>query len=299
MYDAIIVGGGPAGLSAALVLGRCCRRVVVCDSGVYRNACSTESHSFFTRDGAPPAELLRIGREEIAAYGVELLSTSVSTACQSGAGFQVSLENGAVLESRKLLLATGVKDKVPEIPGIQDLYGKSVHHCPYCDAWEWRDRPVAIYGRKSHGHALALNLRHWTKDLVLLTDGQGSPSRKRATELERFGIRVITHPIERVEGENGRLQRILFKNGEQIERSAMFFTTGQDQCCDLATRFGCLFNNRGTVKVNLKGETNVPGLFVAGDASRDVQFVVVAASEGAKAGVAIHEQLRAEECARE
>ncbi len=295
MYDAIVVGGGPAGLSAALVLGRCCRRVLVCDSGVYRNARSREAHSFFTRDGTPPAELLRIGREELAKYGVDLRMVGVTSACAKDRCFTVSLADGTALESRKLLLATGIRDRVPDVPGIDELYGKSVHHCPYCDGWEWRDQPLAVYGQKHHGYALAMNLRHWTDDLVLLTDGRPGPSRGRVAELKRYGIAVRTEPLARVEGRDGQLERIVFKSGEVLERSALFFSTEQEQCCTLPSQFGCLFNKKGTIETSLKCETNVPGLYVAGDASRDVQFVIVAASEGAKAAVAIHEALLEED----
>ena len=134
-YDAIIVGGGPAGLSAALLLGRCRRRVLLCDSGHYRNSASAGVHSFFTRDGTPPTEMLGIGRKQLEQYGVELRNCEVINACLHEEGFLLTLSDGTELVCRKLLLATGVKDRVPDLPGIQDLYGKSVHHCPYCDAW--------------------------------------------------------------------------------------------------------------------------------------------------------------------
>ncbi len=295
IYDAIIVGGGPAGLSAALVLGRCRRRVLVCDSGHYRNSASDGVHSFFTRDGTPPAEMLGIGRKQLEQYGVELRECEVAHACLDDEGFRLTLADQTELLARKLLLATGVRDHVPELPGIQDFYGKSVHHCPYCDAWEWRDRPIAVYGRKRHGYALATALLNWSKDLVLVTNGRSGLTVKQKSELARLGIAVRTECIERLEGSGDRLQRIVFAGGGVLERDALFFSTGQNQCCDLTLKLGCIFTNEGTVKTDLKGDTNVPGLYVAGDAGRDVQFVIVAASEGAKAGVAINEALQAEQ----
>ena len=294
-YDAIIVGGGPAGLSAALVLGRCRRRVLLCDSGRYRNTASDAVHSFFTRDGTPPAEMLDIGRQQLDQYGIERRECEVANACIHDEGFLLTLTDGTELVTRKLLVATGVRDRVPELAGIQDLYGKSVHHCPYCDAWEWRDRPLAVYGRKRHGYALALALLNWSKDLVLLTNGRSGLTTKQKSDLARLGIPVRTQVIERLEGTGGRLQRIHFQAGEAIEREALFFSTGQEQCCDLTAKLGCIFTHKGAVKTDLKGDTNVPGLYVAGDAARDVQFVIVAASEGAKTGVAINEALQAEE----
>ena len=294
-YDAIIVGGGPAGLSAALVLGRCRRRVLLCDSGRYRNSASDAVHSFFTRDGTPPAEMRSIGRKQLEQYGVERRECEVASACLHDEGFLLTLTDRTELVTRKLLLATGVRDRVPDLPGIQELYGKSVHHCPYCDAWEWRDRPLAVFGRKRHGYALASALLNWSKDLVLLTNGHSGLTAKQKSELARLGIPVRTQLIERLEGTGGMLQRIHFQDAESLARDALFFSTGQEQCCELTVKLGCIFTHKGAVKTDLKGDTNVPGLYVAGDASRDVQFVIVAASEGAKTAMAINEALQAEQ----
>ncbi len=294
MYDAIIVGGGPAGLSAALVLGRCGRRVLVCDSGRYRNECSHAMHGYLTRDGLPPGELLRIAREELVPYGVEYRKTVVTSAGKEGSAFHVVLEGGEKVSARKLLLATGVMDRLPEIEGIQKFYGRSIHHCPYCDGWEWRDKPVAVYGTGQHGYALALSMLTWTCDIVLVTGGDAGLDSEQQLELEAFGIGVREERIARLEGRDGKLEKIVLAGGETLSRSALFFSSGQEQHCELAESLGCVFNDKGTVDTTEKERTNVPGLFVAGDASRDVQFVIVAAAEGAKAAVAINEELQQE-----
>lgn len=294
-YDAIIVGGGPSGLSAALMLGRSRRKVLVCDSGHYRNAASHGAHGYLTRDGINPGELLRLAREELVVYGVEYQRIEVEHACAHEGGFRVTLANGTDCFSRKLLLATGVKDKLPEIEGIEPLYGKSVHHCPYCDGWEHRDQPIAVYGRKQHGHSLALSLKNWSDDVILVTDGQTGLSAQQRADLARLHIPVQTKKIARLEGTEGKLERIVFVNGQTLEREAMFFSTGQNQGCDLTSKFGCIFTNKGAVRTSMKQETNVPGLYVAGDASFDVQFVIVAAAEGAKAGQAMNEALMLED----
>jgi thioredoxin reductase len=294
MYDAIIVGGGPAGLSAALVLGRCGRRVLVCDSGRYRNECSHAMHGYLTRDGLPPGELLRIAREELVPYGVEYRNTVVTSAGKEGSAFHVVLEGGEKLAARKLLLATGVIDRLPEIDGIQKFYGQSIHHCPYCDGWEWRDKPVAVYGTGQHGYALALSMLTWTCDIVLVTGGDAGLDPDQRRELEAFGIGVREERIARLEGQDGKLEKIVLAGGETLSRSALFFSSDQEQHCELAESLGCAFNDKGTVDTTEKERTNVPGLFVAGDASRDVQFVIVAAAEGAKAAVAINEELQQE-----
>jgi thioredoxin reductase len=294
MYDAIIVGGGPAGLSAALVLGRCGRRVLVCDSGRYRNECSHAMHGYLTRDGLPPGELLRIAREELVPYGVEYRKTTVTSAGKEGSGFHVVLEGGEKLAARKLLLATGVIDRLPEIDGIQKFYGQSIHHCPYCDGWEWRDKPVAVYGTGKHGYALALSMLTWTCDIVLVTGGDAGLDPEQRRELEAFGIVVREERIARLEGQDGKLEKIVLAGGQTLSRAALFFSSGQEQHCELAESLGCALNDKGTVDTTEKERTNVPGLFVAGDASRDVQFVIVAAAEGAKAAVAINEELQQE-----
>lgn len=293
-YDVIIVGGGPAGLSAALYLGRCRRRVVVCDAGRPRNRKAGYSHGYLTRDGLPPLDILRIGRDEIAGYGVEFRQTTVSDAACGPDGVRVSLEDGATLGGRKLLLATGVTDDLPRIDGIEAFYGVSVHHCPYCDGWENRDRPLAVYGAADEATGLALSLLTWSRDLVVCTDGRPLTAKARR-RLEAFGIPVRTEKIDRLEGEAGRLQSILFREGPPLAREAMFFNTGQGQRSGLAGRLGCRFDKKGHVRCDRKGRTGVPNLFLAGDAGGDVQFAIVAAAEGAKAAVAINTELQEED----
>jgi len=171
-YDCIVVGGGPAGLSGALMLGRCRRSVLVFDVGKPRNAAAAGLHNYLTRDGINPGEFIRLAQEEVRRYPtVEFRRTQVVAVERTRSGFTVVGADGSRHDSRKLLLATGVVDELPEIEGLQELYGTSVHHCPYCDGWEWRDQPLAVYGRGEEGPALALALTVWSPDLVLCTAG--------------------------------------------------------------------------------------------------------------------------------
>ena len=291
IFDVIIVGAGPAGLSAALILGRCRRNVLVFDAGHPRNSASRALHGYLTRDGIEPADLLRIGREQLSPYTtVHLRSDEVTDARKVGSEFEVTAKD-EVVSSHKLLLATGVVDHLPDIEGLKPLYGKSVFHCPYCDGWELRDQPIAIYGREDRGAGLALELTGWSRDLIVCSDGPATISAADREQLAELSIPVREERIARLEGADGQLESIVFDNGEALPRRGMFFNTGQDQRCDLAARLGCEFTDRGAVRTGEYEMTNVPGLFVAGDASRAVQLAIIAAAEGAEAAFAINKAL--------
>lgn len=297
MYDAIIVGAGPAGLSAALILGRCCRRVLVCDAGHPRNAASQGLNGFLTRDGIKPIELRRIGREQLGIYEtIEIRDVPAVDARRLEEGhFEVTMADRTILRTRKLLLATGVADQLPDIAGFEEFYGRSVFHCPYCDGWEVRNQPLAIYGRGQHGKGLALELTAWSRDLVLCTDGPMELESEDQERLARNSILVREEKIASLEGSNGVLQHVHFVSGEPLARRAMFFSTGHHQVSDLAARLGCDFTPKGAVKTGTYETTNVPGLYVAADASRRVELTIVAAAEGAEAAFAINTQLLKED----
>jgi thioredoxin reductase len=298
-YDVIVVGAGPAGLSAALMLGRCRRSVVVFDHGKPRNAPSRALHGYLTRDGIAPTDFLRLARDELVKYkSVRVRDEQVAAArCRPGDGFVVTLESGETMAARKLLLATGVVDNLPEIPGFREFYGRSVFHCPYCDGWELCDQPLAIYGRGARGVGLSLELTAWSRDLVLCTDGPPELEPDDRGRLERNGIAIREERVTALEGAGGVLSRLVFENAPPLERRALFFTTGQYQRSDLLERLGCEFNDKGTVRTGRYESTHLPGLFVAGDASRAVQWVVVAAAEGAEAAFAINTDLLKEDLA--
>jgi thioredoxin reductase len=298
-YDCVIVGAGPAGLSAALMLGRCRRQVLVCDTGEPRNVRSTGIHNYLTRDGTRPAEFLDLAWNEVGRYpSIEFRRIEVLDATSSPDGFRVVCANGEQIGARKLLLATGVVDELPDIEGLAALYGTSVHHCPYCDGWEWRERPLAVYGAGEEGSALSLGLTVWSKDIVLCTDGPSRLSSEDGDKLRALGIDIREDPILRLEGREGRLERIVFQRGEPLAREALFVCAPQRQRSELARKLGCRFTNKGAVNTGSCEATDVPGLYVAGDASKEAQFVIVAAAEGAEAGMAINKALLKDELAQ-
>ena len=294
-YDVIIIGGGAAGLNAALVLGRCRRSVLVFDSNQRRNAVSHALHGFLSRDGMPPQELLRIGREQLLPYGVEIIDTEISNAQQRDALFEVITAQGQVFKSRKLLLATGIIDTLPELTGFHELYGVSAFHCPYCDGWESRDKRIVAYAKGKQIADYALTLRPYSADLILCTNGPCDLNADERARLVRNGIPLVEKQVDRLEGTNGQLTRIVFADGEAIERDVLFFHLGQKQRSQLAAQLGCKVSDEGGVQADPDCTTKIPGLFIAGDATRDVQQLIVAAAEGVKAAFAVNIELRNED----
>jgi thioredoxin reductase len=294
MFDVLVVGGGPAGLSAALMLGRFRRRVLVCDVGEPRNRQASALHGYLTRDGIAPSAFNELGRLELPQYGVEFRCIGVTGATADGDHYRVTMADGMAERTRFLLLATGVVDDLPAIPGLDECYGRSVFHCPYCDGWEWRDRQLAVIGRAGHAAQLALSLRTWSRDVVLCANGVRTQKR-HSERLARNDVLVRPERIAGVDHHNGSLTAIVFAGGDALPRDAIFFTTGQHPQSALALSLGCTLTHGGTIQTGNLCDTNVPRVFVAGDASRDAQFVVVAAAEGVKAAMAINRALQAEE----
>jgi len=222
MYDVIIVGAGPAGLSAALMLGRCRRTVLIIDSGKPRNARSHGLHGYLTRDGILPKDFLALGREELRQYHtVELREAEVDDAeCTANSRFEVTLASGERFQSRKLMLATGVVDNLPQIDGFREFYGSGVFHCPYCDGWEVRDQPIAIYGKGERGSGVALELTAWSRDLVLCTDGDADIEAQDRQRLAANRIALREDRVARLEGRDGTLTHVVFADGSRLERRA-------------------------------------------------------------------------------
>ena len=290
--DVLIAGAGPAGLSAALVLGRCHRKVLICGEARQRNRSSHAIHGLLGHDGHAPAAFLEAGQRELSRYPtISLRCTNVTDVSSSGAGFAFKCEDGTIGKAQKILLATGLVDELPKIPGIEALYGISVHHCLYCDGFEYEGRPVAAYGKGDKGADLALMMKHWISDIVVCTDGD-AVSPKVAEKLAARNIPLRLEPVASVTGENGYLKRIAFERGPVLEREAIFFATGCHQASDLSKRLGCRRDEKGGVITDpATEETSVAGVYVAGDVSRDVLLVAVAVGEGAKAAVAINKAL--------
>ncbi len=285
VLDVVIIGGGPAGLSAALLLGRCRRKVVVVDAGRQRNRPALAAHSFFTRDGASPVDLLRIAREQLEPYEIAVKDDEAISVDRLSAGFLVRTKNGLALRGKKLLVATGVRDRVPDVAGIDVLFGKSVFVCPYCDGWENRDRRLAAWTRADGAVKHGLALLTWSPDVAVLTNGDALAEADR----ERLRAEGVAAHEERVIGldrDGGRLLAVRLASGARIERDALFVHLGEEPAAPFAAELGC--------KLQGCERTDVPGVWVAGDLSHDTHLVAVAVAEGAKAACAINRELREE-----
>ena len=296
LYDVIIIGGGPAGLNAAVVLGRCRRKVLLFDHKHQRNLKSHGMHNYLTRDNIKPVDFLDIARKEIKKYGVTIKHVAINHADKKNKShFTVTDADKKIYLSKKLILATGLKDKLPEIKGAKELYGISMHHCPYCDGWEITGKRLAVYSKNKGGFELAITLTRWSNDITLFTDGRKTLRQDDKNMLKKKNIRLVTDSLHSFEGIKGKLKNVILQNGEKHAADALFFSNGYTVQCDLVESLGCTTGKNSLALTNKSQQTNIKGLYVAGDASKDMHFVIVAAAEGAKAGVYVNKELMEEE----
>lgn len=294
VYDVVIVGGGPAGLSAALALGRARRRVLVCDAGPRRNERAHAVQNFVTRDGTPPTEFRRIAREQLAQYEtVEFLDESVRTITPQGATFDVEV-GARHITARRVLLCTGLIDESLPIDGFDDLWGQSIFQCPYCHGWERRDQRWGYLATTADSHHFELLLRHWTQQVTLFTQGAFALNAERVELLRTRGIEVETRPIAqllRAPGEEPVLRAVRFHDGEERACDVLFVHPKQ-KATELVQSLGLAHDEHGFVVVDpMTRQTSLPGVYAAGDVTTRAQAAIFAAASGTQAAAAINHAL--------
>ncbi|MFF2541011.1 NAD(P)/FAD-dependent oxidoreductase [Kitasatospora sp. NPDC058063] len=320
-YDVVVVGAGAAGLNAALVLGRARRRVAMVDAGEPRNAPAAHMHGYLSRDGMPPAALLAVGREEVARYGVDLIDArvehiesaehsehiesaehsdhleSAEPAGSAGSGFVVHLAGGPVLHARRVVVATGLRDGLPELPGLVERWGHDVLHCPYCHAWEVRDRRLGVLGTGPGAVNQALLLRQWSADVVLLAHTLALTDAERE-RLAARDVRVVEGRIVRLVSDDGRLRGVELATGQVVPREAVFVFPRPVPRDALLFGLDCARDDNGWVTTDRTGRTSLPGVWAVGNVADPRAQVVTAAGMGAAAAFALDHDLVAEELDR-
>lgn len=299
--DVAVIGGGPAGLNAALVLGRARKNVAIIDNDKPRNGVTHASHGFITRDGITPAEFRRIGYEEVLRYPTvqhrrdEVIGIA-RTGTGDGAGFNIAMSSGGELHARRIILAAGFREVLPDIEGLKEMYGKSLFVCPFCDGWELRDKPLVLLSELPaafHASKLMLN---WSRDLVVCTNGAEQLTSEQRRVLEARGIRIVDTPVASLSGRDGMLERVHFADGTSIERSGGFIGPTMLPNAVFGESLGYEPSAMGGIETDELGRTSAPGVYAAGDSAYAMPSqLIYAAASGSKAAMAIMADLLEEE----
>jgi thioredoxin reductase len=298
--DVVVVGGGTAGLSGALTLARARRSVLVIDAGEQRNRPAAGVHGFLTRDGLPPDELAALGRAEVERYGGAVLEGRVGALAGTEGAFAVTLDDGRVLGARRLLVTTGLVDELPEVPGLRELWGSDVVHCPYCHGYEVRDQPIGVLGTGARAVHLAQLFRQWSDDVTLFLHTGPRPSAEEAEGLAARGIAVVAGDVAALETEDGRLRGVRLASGDVVARRVLAVETRLVARAGLLAGIGLEPTEHPAgvgerIEADVTGRTSVPGVWVAGNVTDVMAWVASAASAGVMAGAAINNDLIADD----
>ncbi|WP_320670883.1 NAD(P)/FAD-dependent oxidoreductase [Patulibacter defluvii] len=302
-YDVVVVGGGAAGLSGALILGRARRSVLVLDAGDPRNAPAAGVHGLLGRDGIAPAALLDAARADLAPYGVRVERARATAAGRDGEALAVTLEDGRRIRARRLLVATGLRDELPDLPGLAERWGRDVLHCPYCHGWEVRDQPLAVLGSAPWSARKALLVRQWTDDLTYLVHTAPDPTDEEAEQLAARGVRVVAGPVAAIEVADDRLSGVLLADGNVVPLRALVVAPRMVARAGLLDGLGLrpVADPHGIgerIEADPSGRTAAAGVWVAGNVHDPMAQVVSAADQGVRAAAAINQDLVDEDVRR-
>jgi thioredoxin reductase len=292
IVDVVVVGAGWAGLSAALVLRRHRIGALVLDGGPPRNAAAAEVHGVLGAVGRSAADLLATARDQVLDAGATIEGCRVDTVDRADDGFVLRGEDGSTWRARRIVLATGVRDRTPDIARFDEFFGRSVHVCPHCDGYEWRDRPIAVITWNEASRDFTSKVSHWSRDVTLVTDGRApAMSDDERGELAGRGIAVVTGTVAAFEGDDGRLSGLRMADRSIVRADAAFFSIGEEHRTELAVQLGCRLESSGSIETDAEGGTSVPGVWAAGDVTGDSQFVPVAVAQGVKAAIDVYRTL--------
>ncbi|MBY0011889.1 NAD(P)/FAD-dependent oxidoreductase [Paenibacillus typhae] len=293
--DVVIIGGGPAGLNAALVLGRARKSVIVIDDLQPRNIVTRETHGFLTRDGVSPREFRKAAHEELEAYpSVSRVSDTAAAVTKNEDDFEITTVSGAMYSSKKLLFAVGKKDLPLSVDGLAEVYGTSAFVCPYCDGWELRDKKLILIVDGTHALHLAKVISGWTKDYSICTNGPAELTDEDRGELTRHGVLVHEPAIRTIESEAGMVQQVVLEDGTRLPCEGIFFAPKLTSGSDLPQALGCEMTETGSILTDEYGKTNISGVFSAGDAASEKYQAIAAAASGALTAIMINGELNGE-----
>ncbi|KAB3537529.1 pyridine nucleotide-disulfide oxidoreductase [Bacillus safensis] len=295
LLDCAIIGGGPAGLSAALVVGRGRKQVIVFDDELPRNRVTQESHGFITNDGMTPFEIRRAGEADLQKYpNIKIKRSRIVDIQKKEERFTLLTHEGDTFKAKKIILATGLQDILPEIEGIHDVYGKTLFSCPFCDGWELKDKALALIAENQRALHMAKLLSNWTKDLIVFTNGHVLAEEDKVL-LTAHSIQVIDVPIVSIDQDNGQLRSLQLANGETVKREGGFVASEFKQSAPFAEKLGCQMTKNTGIETDILGRTTVSGVFACGDNLGGPAQLVLAAAAGSQAGMGVIHELVQEE----
>ncbi len=293
-FDVIIIGGSYAGLSAAMSLGRSLKKVLVIDSGKPCNATTPHSHNFLTQDGATPAAIAAIGKQQVMQYatvqfyeGLAVLGKAVAD------GFEITTQSGNIFTAKKLIFATGIKDLLPEIEGLAACWGKTVIHCPYCHGYEFKDKKTGIVANGEMAFHLATLVSNLSKQITIFTNGEVNFTSEQLEKLQQHQIPVITTPVKSVQHNNGNITAVQLADDTTITLDALYARLPFEQHCPIPQNLGCAVNQQGYIQVDNMQQTNIPGIYACGDNCTPMRSVANAVATGNFTGAAVNATLTA------
>lgn len=295
-FEVIIIGGSYAGLSAGMALGRSLRNVLIIDNGKPCNRQTPHSHNFLTHDGKPPKEINAIARKQVEQYNtVKFHDDTVIKTAKTSDGFEVQTASGRKFNAKKLIIAAGVKDMQPDIPGFSECWGISVLHCPYCHGYEVRNETTGILANGDIAFEFSKMILNWTKDLTLFTNGRSSLTEEQEQQLKQHNVKINEGEMGEIQHEEGQIQQIVFKNGATIPLKALYAKIPVVQSLDVSEDLGCELTEHGLIKINEHQKTTVHGVFACGDSTTMMRSVANAVAQGNLAGAIVNKELVDEE----